>query len=82
LYLKWTHVLFLPADTDVRDAYAGQLDPARDDTLADTVIVHSGDERTAWYVVFVAVAGWGGPNPQLCVYLDRFAPDDWPTDAL
>jgi len=38
-YLKWTHLLYLPAGTDVRDAYNSQLDPARNNTSADTLIL-------------------------------------------
>ena len=38
-WLKWTHILYLPPGTDIRDAYNSQLDPARDNTVADTVIL-------------------------------------------
>jgi len=84
-WLKWTHVLFLPPETDVRDAYNSQLDPARDNSGADTVIVHdstTASRKTAYYVVFVEVVGRGSPNQHLRVYLDRFAPNQWPNDAL
>ena len=38
-WLKWTHILTLPIGTDVRDAYNSQLDPARNNNQADTVVV-------------------------------------------
>ena len=84
-WLKWTHVLSLPPGTDVRDAYNTQLDPARNNTIADTVIVadsRNAGVRTAFYVVFVEVALRGSPLQHLRVYLDRFQPSAWPVDAL
>lgn len=84
-YLKWTHILYLPAGTDVRDAYNSQLDPARDDTVADTVILNDssvGGRKTAYYVVFVEVVARGSAPHHLRVYLDRFQPNAWPTDSL
>ncbi len=84
-YLKWTHILYLPAGTDVRDAYNSQLDPARDNTLADTVVVPDsavGGRKTAYYAVYVEVVARGSPLQHLRVYLDRFAPNGWPTDSV
>ncbi len=84
-WLKWTHVLLLPPTTDVRDAYNSQLDPSRDNTLADTIIVHDSTTPTttsAFYVVFVEQAARGTAAATLRVYLDRFQPNTWPTDAL
>ena len=84
-YLKWTHILFLPPGVDVRDAYNSQLDPARDNTKADTVILKDSavaGRKTAYYVVFVEVVNRGGAEQHLRVYLDRFAPSAWPTDSV
>src|SRR5438105_11492454 len=54
-YLKWTHILYVDPSVDVRDAYNSQLDPARDNTKGDTVILTSADgsSTTAFYVAFV-----------------------------
>lgn len=84
-WLKWTHVLSLPPGTDVRDAYNSQLDPARDNTIADTIVLadsRTSTARTAFFVVFVEVALRGSPFQHLRVYLDRFQPSTWPVDAL
>src|SRR5271166_6520666 len=57
-YLKWTHVLYLPPGTDIRDAYNSQLDPARNNNNADTVILLDSTvagRETAYYVVIVEV---------------------------
>jgi len=84
-YLKWTHVLLLQPTVDVRDAYNSQLDPSRDNTKADTIIVHDTNTpstKTAFYVVFVEQASRGTSAAHLRVYLDRFAPNVWPTNAL
>src|SRR5262245_61557999 len=84
-WLKWTHLLYLPPGTDVRDAYNSQLDPARNNTIADTVILKDSAlpaRKTAFYVVYVEVALRGTPFDHLRVYLDRFQPSSWPSDAL
>lgn len=84
-WLKWTHLLYLPAETDVRDAYNSQLDPARNNALADTIILKDSTtptKKTAFYVVFVEVALRGSHAAHLRVYLDRFQPSAWPLDAL
>ncbi|GIW79437.1 MAG: hypothetical protein KatS3mg105_1244 [Gemmatales bacterium] len=84
-WLRWTHVLYLNPNVDIRDAYNSQLDPARDDTIADTVIVADPadrSKRTAFYVVFVELALRGSGVDHLRVYLDRFQPESWPTGAL
>lgn len=83
-WLKWTHWLLLPAGTDVRDAYNSQLDPSRNNALGDTVILldSGGTKKTAFYVVFVEQVSRGTPAASLRVYLDRFQPQTWPTDAL
>jgi hypothetical protein len=83
-YLKWTHILTLPPGTDVRDAYNSQLDPSRNNNNADTVVVTDsrGTKKTPYYVVFVELAFRGTPMAQIRVYLDRFQPSAWPTDAL
>jgi hypothetical protein len=84
-WLKWTHILYVPPGTDVRDAYNSQLDPARNNTNADTVILNDSavsGRQTAYYVVFVEVVARGSPQQYLRVYLDRFMPSSWPTDAL
>jgi hypothetical protein len=84
-WLKWTHVLSLPPGTDVRDAYNSQLDPARNNSLADTVVIvdsRNPGVKTAFYAVFVEVALRGSASQHLRVYLDRFQPSAWPVDAL
>jgi hypothetical protein len=83
-WLKWTHILTVPPDIDVRDAYNSQLDPGRVNTNADTVVVtdSGGTKKTPYYVVFVELAYRGTPLAQIRVYLDRFQPGAWPTDAL
>lgn len=79
-WLKWTHLLTVALGLDIRDAYNSQLDPSRNDALADTVILYdstSPTRKVAYYVVYVErVAN------QLQVYLDRFQPSAWPNDAL
>ncbi|MFN4259768.1 MAG: hypothetical protein ACK4RK_10755 [Gemmataceae bacterium] len=83
-WLKWTHILYLEPTVDIRDAYNSQLDPARADTLADTVelLDSGGTNKTAYYVVFVEQVQRGTPFSHLRVYLDRFAPNAWPNDAI
>jgi hypothetical protein len=83
-WLRWTHVLFLPPGTDIRDAYNSQLDPSRNNNNADTVIVKgvTDSNQTAYYVVFVEVISRGAPDAHLRAYLDRFAPSTWPTDSI
>ena len=84
-YLKWTHILFLPPGTDVRDAYNSQLDPARNNTIADTVILSDtsiSGRKTAYYVVFVEMVARGTGQQYVRAYLDRFLPNGWPTDSL
>lgn len=84
-WLKWTHLLYLPAGTDVRDAYNSQLDPARNNTAADTIVLHDtavSGRKTAYYAVFVEVVARGTSLQHLRVYLDRFLPTGWPTDSL
>ena len=84
LYLKWTHILYTDPGLDIRDAYNSQLDPARNNALADTVILKSTDatSKTAFYVVLVERANRGLASEHFRVYLDRFTPNLWPTDAL
>lgn len=83
-YLKWTHILILPPNTDVRDAYNTQLDPNRQNNSADTVVLtdSGGVNKTPFYVVFVEQAFRGTPLAQIRVYLDRFQPSAWPVDSL
>ncbi|HEV3259972.1 MAG TPA: hypothetical protein VG013_24100 [Gemmataceae bacterium] len=83
-WLKWTHILYVDATVDVRDAYNTQIDPARDNTKGDTLILTStdGTTTTAFYVAFVEAALRGTNISHLRVYLDRFQPKLWPTDAL
>src|SRR5271154_5072144 len=83
-WLRWTHVLFLPPGTDIRDAYNSQQDPSRANSNGDTVIVNgiADSNKTAYYVVFVEVIARGSANAYLRAYLDRFAPNAWPTDSI
>jgi hypothetical protein len=83
--LKWTHILLLPSTVDIRDAYNSQLDPGRDNTLADTVVLTDSilsTTKVAFYVAFVEQIGRGSAYAHLRAYLDRFQPNTWPTDAL
>jgi hypothetical protein len=83
-WLKWTHMLMVGPGNDIRDAYNSQLDPARDNTKADTIVLQDSVNQTnptAYYVVFVEQIGRGTASEYLRVYLDRFAPT-WPSDAL
>lgn len=84
-WLHWTHVLYLPPGTDIRDAYNSQLDPARNNDLADTVIVQDSinpTTETAYYVVIVQIINRGTPGEHVRAYLDRFLPNSWPTDSI
>jgi hypothetical protein len=84
-WLKWTHVLLVGDTADVRDAYNSQLDPARDNSIADTVVLtgtRDPSKKTAFYIVFVELVARGTANAHQRVYLDRFQPSGWPTDAL
>jgi hypothetical protein len=84
-WLKWTHILYVDDTVDVRDAYNTQLDPARNNNIADTVILNDPTilgEQTAFYVTFVERALVGSPFSHIRVYLDRFQPKQWPTQAL
>jgi hypothetical protein len=84
-WLKWTHILLLPAGTDARDAYNSQLDPARNNNNADTIILNDSaisGRKTAYYVVFVEVIARALPEQHMRAYLDRFAPSAWPTDSI
>ena len=84
-WLRWTHLLYVEAGVDVRDAYNTQLDPARDNTRGDTVILvdsTTATTKTAFYVVFVEAVSRGTTVRHLRVYLDRFQPNAWPTNAL
>jgi hypothetical protein len=82
-WLRWTHILVLQSGTDVRDAYNSQLDPSRNNSAADTVVVKdSNGNKVPYYVVFVEDAFRGTSYAQLRVYLDRFQPQQWPSDAV
>src|SRR6516225_6420932 len=54
-WLKWTHWLLLAPGVDIRDAYNSQLDPSRNNSLGDTVVLldSGGVKQTALYVAFV-----------------------------
>ena len=83
-WLKWTHRLLVPSNTQIQDAYNSQLDPGRNNALGDTVVVtdSGGVNRTAYYVVFVEQISRGTPAQHLRCYLDRFQPNAWPNDAI
>lgn len=82
-WLKWTHILLLDKSVPIQDAYNSQLDPARDNTRGDTVVLtdSGGSNKTAYYVVFVEQIARGTPQQHQRVYLDRFQPNTWPNDA-
>ena len=84
-WLKWTHLLLLPPGTDIRDAYNSQLDPSRDNTKGDTIVVHdstTSSTKVAYYVAFIEEVARGSSAVHLRAYLDRFQPNSWPTDAV
>lgn len=83
-WLKWTHILYLEPQEDIRDAYNTQIDPARNNALADTVILKDATtgNKTAFYVAFVERVAHGTPQAYFRAYLDRFLPNAWPTTAL
>jgi hypothetical protein len=83
-WLKWTHILYVAYGTDIRDAYNSQLDPARNNNIADTITLadQKNNSTTAFYVVYVEAALIGTPAAHLRVYLDRFLPNSWPSQAL
>src|SRR5581483_8677285 len=84
-WLKWTHQLYLDPVVDIRDAYNSQLDPARDNTLADIVVLYDTavpTRKTAFYVVFVEQVSRGHHAGSVCAFLDRFQPEAWPTSAV
>jgi len=76
-YLKWTHILYLDAAVDIRDAYNGQ---ANSETIAnaDTVVL---ENKTSFVVVYVELALRSTPNVHIRAYLDRLQPSAWPTEA-
>ncbi len=84
MYLKWTHILYIPPGIDIRDAYNSQLDPSRNNTIADTVILNDSttSAKTAYYVAYVEIIARNSPMQHIRVYLDRFQPSSWPTDSL
>jgi hypothetical protein len=83
LYLKWTHISYCNVGTDVRDSYNGQLNGwtnANADTAVLTDTVNA--TKTAFIVVYVERAMQGTPQDHLRIYLDRFQPQKWPSQAL
>ena len=82
-WLHWTHICIVPDGTDVRDAYNTQIDPSRNNNLADTLVVtDSNGNKVPYYVVFVEEAFRGTAFAQIRVYLDRFQPAQWPSDGI
>jgi hypothetical protein len=85
LYLKWTHIAFLQPGVDIRDAYNSQLDPSRNNALADLIVATDSTTpatKTAYYVVYVEVISRNTGLQHLRAYLDRFQPSAWPTDSI
>ena len=75
-YLKWTHVLLLPPEVDIRSAYHSQLN-AWQPADADTVVLPDYPIPgwcTAFLVVLVQRAGRGTREEHLRAYLDRLKP--------
>jgi hypothetical protein len=82
--LRYTHVVLVPKDTDVRDAYNSNQN-AVTVANADTVVVYDSEDKskkTPFIVVFVELVNRGSVNAYLRVYLDRSQPSTWPTDGL
>jgi hypothetical protein len=69
---RWTHLLYLDADVDVRDSYPN--------TPVHRVYVPDQD-GTGFDVVFVELVGRGGAARYKRVYLDR-REVTWPSDEL
>jgi hypothetical protein len=74
--LHWTHVLYLPPDTDIRSAYNSQLNTWQS-ANADTVIL-ADYPIDGWCTAFLAVLVQrihrGTPEECLRAYLDRLQP--------
>jgi hypothetical protein len=83
LYLKWTHILYVNVGTDVRDSYNGQVN-SWNSANADTVVLRDSIDKTAtaFIVVYVERALIGTSQDHYRVYLDRFQPQSWPSQAL
>jgi hypothetical protein len=83
LYLRWTHILYTNPGVDVRDAYNGQLN-AWQSANADTVVLRDAVNKTAtpFIVVYVERALIATSQDHYRVYLDRFQPQTWPSQAL
>lgn len=76
--LTWTHVLDLPAGTDIRDGCTrteGSPDVVYAD--GDEVRVPGGSGTTRYVVVWVETHNRGGPNPFRRAYLARHEAS-WP----
>jgi hypothetical protein len=82
--IRYTHVVLVPKDIDVRDAYNSNQNSVVV-ANADTVVVYDSEDaskKTPFIVVFVELVNRGTVNAYLRVYLDRFQPSGWPTDGL
>jgi hypothetical protein len=74
--LAWTHVMLLAASVDIRDAYAGGL------TFAEQDSVYIPDQNgTPFKVIFIERVNRGAASDHKRVYLDRQLPT-WPTNEL
>jgi hypothetical protein len=80
---RWTHVGYVGASVDIRDAYAP---PAIGEdgigTGNDTIYVPSFPNGTAFSVIAVLRVGKGSSGDHKRVYLQRNAIASWPTNNL
>lgn len=75
--VKWTHLLLLDADVDVRSGYNSWTGPDEATATADTVFLRDcpgPGNCCGFYVVMVQRAGRGTRGDHLRVYLDRLLP--------
>lgn len=75
--VKWTHLLLLDADVDVRSAYNSWTGGAEATGTADTILLRDcpiPGNCCAFYAVMVQRAGRGSDGDCLRVYLDRVQP--------
>lgn len=75
--VKWTHLLLLDPDVDVRSAYNSWTGGAEPTANADTILLRDcpiPGNCCAYYVAMVQRGGRGSDGDHLRVYLDRLQP--------
>lgn len=79
-YVKWTHVLLVAADADVRDGYTAGPTGGSNSRSQDTLYVPD-QNGTKFFVVFVERVGRGSAADHKRVFLERAQPT-WPTNDV